>query len=219
MKKFSLVNLAVLVVWVLPMAYVLWVYPSLPASVPLHYGFDGKPNGFGTRSEFLLVQLFISVIAGGVYLLIKYLPLIDPKKQVKYGEANFQKLAFGLVFFLSAINIGITYGTVNSSFKIDKIILPIVGLLFAFLGNIMNSIKPNYFAGVRTPWTLEDEGNWRATHRLAGKIWFVGGILLTILVLVLPTEAAFAVFIPFIIVMALIPVVYSYVYFKKHQVK
>ena len=63
------------------------------------------------------------------------------------------------------------------------------GLLFAFMGNLMHNIKPNYFAGVRTPWTLEDPDTWRATHRLAGKLWFGGGIFVTIAVLVLPVES------------------------------
>ncbi|HTD42217.1 MAG TPA: SdpI family protein, partial [Mucilaginibacter sp.] len=95
--------------------------------------------------------------------------------------------------------------------------LPVVGLLFAFIGNIMHSIKPNYFAGVRTPWTLEDDDTWRATHRLAGKLWFTGGIALTIAVLLLPVKAGMIVFMSMIAILVLIPVIYSYIYYKKHH--
>jgi uncharacterized membrane protein len=94
-----------------------------------------------------------------------------------------------------------------------------VGLLFVFLGNMMHSIKPNYFAGVRTPWTLEDEGNWRATHRLAWKVFFTGGIIITIATLVVPENAAIFIFLPCVLVMAFVPITYSYIYFKKHQLK
>jgi len=156
-------------------------------------------------------------MAAFVYFLLKFLPAIDPKKYVKYGEATFQKLALGLVLFMSALGIAIAYATVSDNFEIGKLILPVVGLLFAFIGNIMNSIKPNYFAGVRTPWTLEDPDTWRSTHRLASKIWFVGGISLTIAVLLLPAKAGVIVFMSIIGVLVLIPVVYSYVYYKKHH--
>lgn len=109
------------------------------------------------------------------------------------------------------------YATVHHGLKLDKVLLPLIGLLLAFIGNMMHSIKPNYFAGVRTPWTLENEDNWRSTHRLAGKLWFIGGITITFLTLLLPAKIATVVFISGAVSLSLIPVVYSYVYFKKHQ--
>jgi uncharacterized membrane protein len=217
MKKFNAMDVAALVIWLLPLAYILYIYASLPVSVPVHFGIDGNPDRYGSKGEFLGTQAIVMGASAFVYLLLKFLPAIDPKKYVKYGEATFQKMALGLVLFMSALNIAIAFSTLNHSFKVDKLILPIIGLLFAFLGNIMHSIKPNYFAGVRTPWTLEDDDTWRATHRLAGKLWFVGGIAITILVLVLPAVAGSIVFISLIAVMVLIPVIYSYVYYKKHS--
>ena len=219
MKKFSLLDVAALLIWLLPIGYLLWVYGSLPAIVPMHYGADGKPNRYGSKSDFLVMQMIFPFISGGVYFLLKFLPSIDPKKQVKYGEQTFQKLGFGLVIFMAAISISITFATINQSFKIDKLLLPLIGLLFVFLGNVMHSIKPNYFAGVRTPWTLEDEGNWRATHRLTGKIWVIGGLIITIATLVLPEGMGVFVFLPGILIISFIPIIYSYIYFKKHQVK
>jgi uncharacterized membrane protein len=219
MKKFSLLDVAALVIWLLPIGYLLWVYSSLPAIVPMHYGADGVPNRYSSKSEFLTMQLIFPLISGGLYFLLKFLPSIDPKKQVKYGEQTFQRLGFGMVIFMAAISIAITFATINQSFKIDKLLLPLIGLLFVFLGNIMYSIKPNYFAGVRTPWTLEDEGNWRATHRLAGKVWVIGGLAITIAMLALPEGTGTYVFLPSIIIMSVIPIIYSYIYFKKHQLK
>jgi uncharacterized membrane protein len=219
MKKFSLLDVAALVIWLLPLGYLLWVYSSLPATVPMHYGADGVPNRYGSKSEFLVMQLIFPLISGGLYFLLKFLPSIDPKKQVKYGEQTFQRLGFGIVIFMEAISIAITFATINQSFKIDKLLLPLIGLLFVFLGNIMYSIKPNYFAGVRTPWTLEDEGNWRATHRLAGKVWVIGGLAITVAMLALPEGTGIYVFLPSIIIMSFIPIIYSYIYFKKHQLK
>jgi len=218
MKKFTLLDGTALVVWLLPAVFLWIIFPALPQTVPVHYGLNGTVDRYGSRAEFLIGPLIMIGVSALVYLLLKFLPAIDPKKQIKYGEGTFQKLALGMVVFLAVLNIGIIYATVHRGFQIDKLLFPVIGLLFAFLGNMMNSIKPNYFAGIRTPWTLESEDNWRATHRLAGKIWFVGGIVLAIAMLILPPAAGTIIFTSCVLVMALIPVVYSFVYFKKHQV-
>ena len=81
----------------------------------------------------------------------------------------------------------------------------------------MHSIKPNYFVGFRTPWTLENEDNWRKTHQLVGKLWVPGGILITLAALLLPAKAGFIVFICMISVITIIPGIYSYRYFKNHK--
>lgn len=217
MKKLNSLDAAAIIIWLLPVAYITYIYSSLPVSVPVHFGIDGQPDSYGSKVDFLKLQAILIGASAFVYLLLKFLPAIDPKKYVKYGEATFQKMALGLVLFLSALDIAIAYSALNHGFKVDKLILPIIGLMFAFLGNIMNSIKPNYFAGIRTPWTLEDDDTWRATHRLAGKLWFTGGIVLTITVLLLPAKAGTIVFMSLVSVLVLIPVIYSYLYYKKHH--
>ena len=217
MKKFTLLDGVALVIWLLPAVYVFFIYASLPQTVPMHYGLNGVVDKYGDKSELWTLQWIMLGTSAFVFLLFKFLPSIDPKKQIKYGQDTFQKLGLGMVIFLAALNIVIIFSTAHHGFKIDKLIFPLMGLMFVFLGNIMNSIKPNYFAGIRTPWTLESEDNWRATHRVASRIWFTGGIILTILMLFLPFEAGIIVFITCVLIMAFVPIIYSYVYFKKHQ--
>lgn len=218
MKKFSWFDGAALVAWSLPAIYLIKVYPTLPAKVALHFGIDGKPDRYGQPSDLLVPVGIVMAVTLGTYLLLKFLPQIDPKQKAKYSPETFQKMALGLVVFLSAINV-VIIASANGSLAIDKLLYPMLGLFFAFLGNVMHSIKPNYFAGIRTPWTLESEDTWRATHRLGGKIWFAGGILITILTLLLTGKAAYIVFISCVAIMALVPSVFSYIYFKNHRVK
>src|ERR1017187_114027 len=97
MKKFTLLDGAALVVWLLPAVYLFFIYSSLPQTVPMHYGLNGKVNRYGDKSELLTLQWIMLSVTVLVYLLLKFLPVIDPKKQIKYGESTFQKLAFGLV--------------------------------------------------------------------------------------------------------------------------
>jgi uncharacterized membrane protein len=217
MKKFNTLDAAAVIIWLLPAAYLLYIYSSLPATVPVHFGINGTPDRYGSRNEFLAGPLILMGMSLLVYLLMKFLPAIDPKKYVKYGEPVFQKIGVGIVVLMAAINIAIMVSATTGVFKADKLVLPVVGLFFAFMGNLMHSIKPNYFAGLRTPWTLEDNDTWRATHRLAGKLWFVGGIVLTILTLLLPAKAGFVTFMSVIFVMVIIPVIYSYIYYKNRH--
>jgi uncharacterized membrane protein len=214
--KNSTTHFTTIVIWLLPLIFIVSIYPSLPASVPMHYNAEGNVDRYGAPSEFLFFQCFMSAMAAGVYLLLIFLPRIDPKKKVQYSEGTLQKLALGIVFLLSALSLAITFATIHREFKIDKLIYPVISLFMAYAGNIMYSLKPNYFAGIRTPWTLESESNWKATHQLAGKLWFVGGLVITGLTLFIHGRAGFITFISGTIIMALIPIVYSFVYFKKH---
>jgi uncharacterized membrane protein len=86
--------------------------------------------------------------------------------------------------------------------------------LFVFLGNYMPALKPNYFAGIRLPWTLSDDDNWRRTHFLAGKIWFWGGLVFAVLTLFLPSTFAVPLMIFSVCIMVLIPAIYSYRIFR-----
>jgi len=218
-KKFTFWDVFAIIIALLPLAYLYYVYNGLPAIVPVHFGADGKPNGYGPRSELFFTGGLLSGLSILLYLLMKYLPSIDPKKQVQYGQKRFQQIGMGLVIFMSALNICIVISAINKGFHSDKLIVSLMGLLFVFLGNMMYNIKPNYFVGVRVPWTLENEDNWRATHRLAGKVWVAGGIIVTIERLVLPSSVGTYIFLGCVFVMALIPITYSYVYFKQHQSK
>jgi len=217
MKKFTALDGAAIIIWFLPLIYLYSIYASLPAIVPMHYGADGVPNSYGTKASFAGAMMLMSGVGALMYLLMRFLPAIDPKKQAKYGDAVYKKLGLGVLIFLTALSVVIAYATLHKGLKIEKVLFPLMGLLFAFLGNVMNNIKPNYFAGIRTPWTLEDEGTWRATHHLAARIWFVGGILITIVTLLVPGNYSSVIFPVTVAVMVIIPLVYSYVYYKKHR--
>lgn len=217
MKKFTLQDGVVFIIWLVPIACLMISYQGLPSIVPTHFGIDGKPDKWGDKSALLFVTILLMVVAAIVYLLMKFLPQIDPKRKAKFSISAFNHMGIAILVFISAINIIMIYATKNGAISLGKMILPLVGIFLSYVGNIMYSIKPNYFVGIRTPWTLEDEATWRKTHQLGGKLWLVGGICITIVTLLLPPSVAPFVFISVVAVMALIPVIYSYIYFKKHK--
>jgi uncharacterized membrane protein len=214
--KFTWVDGAFVVIWALPLVYLIGVYPSLGPTLPIHFDMAGKPNGYGSREAFVGVVLTISGIGLGTALLVRFLPRIDPKNKARYSQAIFIRISYALVLFLSLLSAVIIYASVNGHFTLpQKFLYPLLGLFFAYLGNMFNNVKPNYFVGIRTPWTLENEVVWRKTHQLAARIWLPGGILLAILGWVLPQTAAHIVFITAILVMAIVPVAYSYILFRQ----
>ena len=118
------------------------------------------------------------------------------------------------MLFLSALNLLILLAAKNPG-ALSKGLVPLLGLMFAFLGNYMYNIKPNYLVGVRVPWTLNNDDNWRRTHQLAGRLWFVGGLVLTVISLITPAHMAVMLIVVILVPIALAPVVYSYLLYKR----
>ena len=216
MKK-NLFFIIVLIIAATPLIYLGIVYHSMPPMVATHFSPDGKPNGYSSKSAFVLIITFLLTLAAGIYLLLTNIQKIDPKKAANQSKETMQKMALAIVVLISAIAVIMVYSSVNNGFSLNKILLPILGLFFAYLGNLMHSVKPNYFVGIRTPWALEDEETWRKTHQLAGKLWFMGGIIITIITLVASAKAGLIIMMSVTAIITIIPVVYSYRYFQLHK--
>jgi len=218
--KFTWADGVAIAVWLLPLVYLFRVYSSLGPILPVHFDLMGKPNGYGSRAEFVGAILLISGVSLGVSLLVRFLPNIDPKKNVKYSQPIFIRISYALLFFLSAVGISVVYAGVHGHFAFkDRLMFPLLGLFFAYLGNLFNNVKPNYFVGIRTPWTLENEVVWRKTHQLGGRLWLLGGIVMSILCWVLPPAAAETTFTVCALILVLVPVAYSYICFRQLQKK
>jgi uncharacterized membrane protein len=84
------------------------------------------------------------------------------------------------------------------------------------LGNYFQTVRPNYFIGIRTPWTLENEQLWKKTHRMGGKLWVAGGVLIAVISIFINNNTALAItFGAILSIMVIVPVVYSYIEYLK----
>jgi len=81
----------------------------------------------------------------------------------------------------------------------------------------MYSVKPNYFVGIRIPWALVSDYNWKKTHQLAGIMWFIGGIIITIASLFLPVEPAGYFLFSTVLIMVIVPSIYSFMLFRNRN--
>jgi uncharacterized membrane protein len=126
-----------------------------------------------------------------------------------------------ITLFFSAINGLVFYMAAHQSDK-NKLIsslLALTALLIAGLGNYMTTVKPNYFVGIRTPWTLQSDAVWRKTHQMGGRWMVAGGLLSAVLVFVVPMPYTVGVVVGIILLSTIIPVVYSYIYFRQEKAR
>lgn len=213
MKTNALIRfLSVTLLVTAPFIYLATIWQQLPDKVPTHFGMDGRPDSFSTKVGALVPIFMVMLVALGVYFLIKNIDKIDPKRSQNSSKETFDKMAMLILVFMSGLALYIVHSMLTA--QTGGFLFVILGLFFTGLGNFMHSIQPNYFVGLRLPWTLENEDNWRKTHQLAGKMWFFGGLLIAIAALLLPESATLILMLVSILVMCLIPSIYSYRLYK-----
>ncbi len=207
-NKWKLIISSVLIL--LPILFGVIVWDKLPERVPMHWGMNGEPDGWGSRA----VAVFVMP---AVLLALHSLCLFVTSRDSKNCGQNRKvlRLIFWLVplvsFFVSAMMYASTLGERVSVVKAAHIF---IGLVFLLVGNYLPKCKQNYTIGIKIKWTLENEANWNATHRAAGKVWVVGGIL-TILSAFLPQGMMPWVMVAVMFLLILFPLIYSYVFKKK----
>ena len=210
-KNTSAIEGLLWLIMILPALYLLWNYPSLPDRVPIHFDAQGNPNGYGPKST---LWYFILGLNLGVYILMKYIPIIDPKSKLK-NINHYPRLRVIMQLLFSLISALLVYSAGESSFNTAQLISLLLCFLFSGLGNYFPTIKPNYFLGIRTPWTLENEYVWRKTHQKGGKLWFYGGIVMAAIVLVIPADYAVYSVVAAVLISTVYLMYYSYAVFQE----
>ncbi len=219
MKKFQLVLIQCFIS-IIPAIALLVRWNKLPAMVPMHWDINNQVDRFGSKTELLVLTLFVTAVSLGVSLLILNIDKIDPKKSFAADSVLPKKFSWTVVIFITLINIGIiqeamSYESGTTGLLSGKFVGIALTLLFAVTGNFMNNLKPNYFIGIRTPWNLENPENWRLTHHLASKLWFFGGLAGLLAVLLLPASFSVMVILVIALPLAAIPFWYSYRLFSR----
>ncbi|MFI5219252.1 MAG: SdpI family protein [Bacteroidia bacterium] len=210
--KITLRETLIFLVSILPLFYLAYQWNNLPDTVPTHFNMKGEPDDFGSKNKF---AVFIVTFNICFYLLMLVIPKIDPKKKFIQFMQTYNRIRLVMAVFMCAISYLIINSAVSGTTQnTNSWIFLLTSLFLAILGNYMGMIKPNYFIGIRTPWTLENETVWRKTHRLGGKLFFWIGIAGFALAVILPMQKYTTVFIGLTITAVLISVVYSYVAYR-----
>ncbi|MGI5971196.1 MAG: SdpI family protein [Oscillospiraceae bacterium] len=211
-KKLNTTQIISLVMSLLPIIVTAVFYSRLPDRIPTHWNLDGSVTYSG-RGQIWMISA-MSLVLGP---LLVFLPRIDPRKR---NYEKFQKYYDGVVIVFVVFMLAITGMVISESFKpgrlaISTIVCALVGLLFIFIGNIMPKIKSNFFMGIKTPWTLSSDVVWYRTHRIAGILWFIGGLLIIVSSFALNDVPLFVLLMAIVVVISVVPFVMSYVWYRK----
>ena len=206
MKKYKKRIIISSVITLLPILAGLILWNRLPDTIATHFGNDNVANGWSSKP---FVVFAMPLLLLGLHLFILFVTMNDPKRK----NISEKMLGF-LIWFVPVLSVfifSITYcNALGMNVNIGMAVNIIVGIVFLVIGNYLPKCKQNYTAGIRIPWTLNSTENWNRTHRLAGWLFMLGGILF-FLNAFLQWSGMFFV----IIVIALLPEVYSFLLYKK----
>jgi uncharacterized membrane protein len=211
MKRLWRVELVQLLIIAAMFGLGAWSWPHVPDRLPVHWNLQGEVDRWGGKFEGLFLLPLITL---GLYLLLLIVPLLDP------GRRNYQNFAkaYGVIRIAMVLFMAFLYGmTILAAFGYEfnstTVVLGAMSVLFVVLGNFMGKIRPNWFVGVRTPWTLSSKLSWDKTHRLAGWLFVLMGATFALLAGV-PTGWMFAVVMTINGLSLLWMVVYSYLVYR-----
>lgn len=191
----------------------MFIWDMVPETVPTHFNIYGEADDYGPKWIILYLLPGIALIT---YIALLLLPYIDPKRRIKTSQKPIAAIRVIISVFLVGLYTIVVLISMNQEIAIETYIVIGCGFLFLVIGNYLNSVKQNYFIGIRTPWALENSTVWKRTHRLGSKVWMIGGIIILISPLLgLETILGISIIILAAIPMVLIPVIYSYIAYQK----
>ncbi|PLX34959.1 MAG: hypothetical protein C0604_00645 [Clostridiales bacterium] len=204
-------NPFILALLLLSFAGVLLAYPGLPSEIPTHWDMSGNIDDYSPKWAILL----LAALPVAIYLMMVFLPRIDPKKKSYDLHKRAYEIAKVFITLIMSVLVWISI-LVSKGVDLDVglIVSLMVGVLFITLGNYMGQIRHNYFFGIRTPWTLANETVWKRTHRVGGYCFMGMGIFM-IIANILRDHMPSWILVPIIILGAGIPIVYSYFEYKR----
>jgi uncharacterized membrane protein len=184
----------------------------LPDEVPTHYDLSGKPDKFTPRDE-MLPTLLIGPVAMALFIGMTFaLPWLSPKRfKIDEFRGTFNYLMTLLVVLMGYIHAVLLTGYTHPALDVSRPLVGGIFLFFALMGNQLGKVRPNFWMGVRTPWTLASETVWTQTHRVAAWLFVAAGIAGFFVV-----EAGYMIVAAvLLLIAAFVPVIYSAVLYKR----
>lgn len=194
------------IIILIPMLIGILLWDKLPATMATHFGFDNEANGFSSKIVGVVV---LPLILLGVHIFSALMISSDPRKQ--NISDKMYTLVLWIVPFVSVFASGLVYSyNLGMKFNVSLFGSLFLGLIFIIIGNYLPKMRQNYTLGIKLPWTLANEENWNKTHRLAGIMYIILGILLIISIFIGKGNYLGPMLIV-VIIAALIPGIYSFI--------
>ncbi len=205
MKKYGLREILISSFAVLlPVLAGLIIWDKLPETMTTHFGVGGEADGYASK---LFAVVGVPLILLVLHLFCLFITSLDPKAKNQNKKIAYLVLWLVPIISIATMTMLYTYN-VGIATSPEVYTLVFVGALFLILGNWLPKTRQNYAVGIKVPWTLDNELNWEKTHRLAGYLWMIGGIIM--IIMGITTKAPEIVVIVSIFIVVVIPILYSY---------
>ena len=197
------------IVLLVPIAVGLLLWNQLPEQIPSHWDINGNVDGWSSKASavFAMPALLLAF-----HWLCVFASTADPKHK------NYSPKMLKFVLWICPV-IGLVINTLIYTTALGyplrvEIIMPLlVGLMFLIVGNLLPKCPQTYTMGIKLPWTLANEENWNKTHRFAGKLWVLGGVV----TMATAFFGNFWILLGVLVVMVLVPTVYSYLLYRRQK--
>ena len=206
-KKNKITLIITSLITLIPIVVGLLLWDQLPEQVPYHWNINGEVDSWVSKTQavFLMPLLMLAM-----HWICVFASTADPKSK------NYHPKSITLVLWICPVlnlvlNTMVYSAALGYGLDIEMLMPILMGVLFILIGNLLPKMQQSYTMGIKLPWTLNNEENWNKTHRLAGKIWVAGGVL----ILATAIWGSFWILIGASIIMVLVPVIYSYLLYRK----
>lgn len=210
MKKKTLILTSLLTLLPIPVGLLLW--NRFPEQMVTHRGLNGQPDGW---SSVPFAVFFPPLMILAVQWLCIWFTSRDPGNRGRNKKV--QSLVLWIIPIISNFSSYLMYAlALGVEFAVDTVMMVPLGLLFACIGNYLPKTRMNSTIGIKVPWAYSSEENWNATHRFGGRVWLIGGIVMALSAF-LPGQAGIWVMVISMIVLGVVPIVYSYLFYQKEK--
>ncbi len=197
------------VVCFLPSLLGIYLWKELPETIPVHFNAQGTADGYAPKwIAVFMLPAFLAVLNAFVHFAME----ADSKKKA-HPKAMTTLINWIIPVISAVVNPICILKGMGKQIEIQIIISALLGILYIFIGNYLPKCRQNATMGIRLPWTLKDEDNWNKTHRFAGYLWIICGLL----ILVCSFLDKFLWLFIFVFISIIIPTVYSYKLSKKQS--
>lgn len=187
------------------------VYQELPDRVPSHWNFSGEVDGWMSREWGAFIMPLILV---GLLAMFHVLPKIDPRgANYSRFRSTYETLILTSMVFVLGLHFVMLAAALGRDVSMTRLMPVGIGLLLIVLGNLMPRTRPNWFVGIRTPWTLSSDRVWERTHRFGGRLFVATGAVIVLAAVFAPSFSN-AVMVAGAVCASVVVLAYSYVVWR-----
>ena len=189
----------------------IYFYPQMPEKIASHWNAHGQVDGYMSKFWGLFLMPLLSMM---LFLLFIAIPKIDPlKHNIEKFREYYDGFVVLIIVYLFYVYLLTIFWNIGIRFSMVQPLAPAMGILFYYIGILIENAKRNWFIGIRTPWTLSSEKVWEKTHKIGGKLFKIAGAFAFIGAF-FQRYALFFILVPIILVAAY-TIIYSYFEYQK----